>query len=175
MKKLLYFAFAYYISVIVLQFIFIPEKYLYGHSNPLKIVLFISVVVFIPFCIGLFYYAKTIKKDKAIGLSILFVFFGLISLFTTTFIEKTKVKYQISNEGITIRGHVDSTYYRSTSSKHSTGRLYSEFTVKFEVNHQVYFSIPGFTDERIHNVGDPIRVKYLKRNPWLNKIYYRKE
>lgn len=156
-----------------MELIFIPEKFKYGHYNDYKILEFLSVTLFLPGIISLGYLAKTTNKNRAFGIGFLYLLMGFFGLLATTFIVKTKAHYQIDNYGITTKGIVDSTYYKSKSSK--SYQTYSEFIVKFEVEGKTYYSLPGFTEDDVYFKGDIIKVKYLKRNPWLNTIYYRKE
>jgi hypothetical protein len=82
------------------------------------------------------------------------------------------VSYQIHDHGKTITGKVDYTYLTRSGSR-SSGRLQYNFIVVFDVNSNSYYSIPGFTDEEKYKIGDTITVKYLERNPFLNKMYYK--
>lgn len=171
MKKLFYSAIIYLVLVCILRFILIPEKYIYGHAHEYNFLEFLLVIIVIPASVGLFYIAKTAKKDKALAMGILFIVFGLIGLLLSTFIEKSIVALQIHHHGKTIIGKVDNTYLTRSGSR-SSGKLQYNFIVVFDVNSNSYYSIPGFTDEEKYKIGDSITVKYLERNPFLNKIYY---
>lgn len=174
MKKIILSALIYLVLVCILRFIVIPEKYIYGHQHDYKILEFLLVTVVIPAGAGLFYIAKNANKDKALAIGISFIAFGFIGLLLSTFIEKSIVSYQIHNHGKTISGKVDYTYLeRSGSGSRSSGKLQYHFIVAFDVNSNSYYSIPGFTDEEKYKIGDTITVKYLERNPFLNKIYYK--
>jgi len=172
MKKIFFSALIYLVLVCILRFIVIPEKYIYGHQHDYRILEFILVTVAIPASVGLFYIAKTANKDKALGIGILFIAFGFIGLLLSTFIEKSIVSYQIHDHGKTITGKVDYTYLTRSGSR-SSGRLQYNFIVVFDVNSNSYYSRPGFTDEEKYKIGDTLLVKYLERNPFLNKIYYK--
>ena len=172
MKKIIFSALIYLVLVCVVRFIVIPEKYIYGHQHDYSILEFLLVTIAIPASVGLFYIAKTANKDKALGIGILFIAFGFIGLLLSTFIEKSIVSYQIHDHGKTITGKVDYTYLERSGSR-SSGKLQYHFIVVFDVNSNSYYSIPGFTDEEKYKIGDTILVKYLERNPFLNKIYYK--
>jgi hypothetical protein len=173
MKKIFYSSLFYFVLIIILELIFIPEKFKYGHYNDYKILEFLTVTLFLPIISGFIYFLISKNKNRATGLSFIFLFMGFFGLLATTFIVKTKAHYQIDKNGIYTQGIVDSTYYKSKSSK--SYQTYSEFIVKFEVDGKAYYSLPGFTDDDVYFKGDVVKVKYLKRNPWLNRIYYRKE
>lgn len=173
MKKFLYLAFIYTLFIMVIRLIFIPEKYLYGHDHDYKIFEFLLALVVFPAIISLVYYAKTLKKDNALGLGILFGIFGFLGLIGSTFVEKTRVSYELNKNGISTKGVIDETYLHKTSSRSS--KIYYQFYVKFTDNQKSYYSLPGSTDEEIYKIGDSIAVTYLARNPYLNKIAYKKE
>ena len=172
MKKLFFSAFIYLVAVCLLRFILIPEKYIYGHNHEYKFLEFLLIVVVIPASVGLFYLAKKVEKNKALGIGILFIVFGFIGLMLSTFIEKSIVSYQIHDHGKTIIGRVDDTYLTKSGSR-SSGKLQYNFIIVFDVNSNSYYSLPGFTDEEKYKIGDTMTVKYLERNPFLNKIYYK--
>lgn len=172
MKKIIFGAFIYLVLVCILRFIVIPEKYVYGHQHDYRILEFLLVTVAIPASVGLFYIAKTANKDKAIGIGISFIVFGFIGLLLSTFIEKSIVSYQIHDHGKITAGKVGNTYLTRSGSR-SSGKLQYNFIVVFNVNNNSYYSLPGFTDEEKYKIGDTITVKYLERNPFLNKIYYK--
>lgn len=172
MKKIVFIAFIYLVLVCGLRFILIPEKYIYGHHHDYKFLEFLLIIVVIPASVGLFYIAKTTNKNKALAFGISFIVFGFIGLLLSTFIEKSIVSYQIHNHGKTITGKADDTYLTRSGSR-SSGKLQYNFIVEFNVNNNSYYSLPGFTDEEKYKIGDTITVKYLERNPFLNKIYYK--
>lgn len=174
MKKLVFSAFIYLVLVCIVRFIIIPEKYIYGHSHEYKFLEFLLVAVVIPACVGLFYIAKTANKNKALAIGVLFIAFGFIGLLLSTFIEKSIVFYQINHDGKSITGKVDYTYLERSGSR-SSGKLQYNFIVVFDVNNNNYYSLPGFTNEETYKIGDTISVKYLERNPFLNKIYYKEK
>lgn len=172
MKKIIFGALIYLVLVCILRFIIIPEKYIYGHQHDYKFLEFLLITVVIPASVGLLYIAKTANKDKALAIGILFIAFGFISLLLSTFIEKSIVSYQIHYHGKIITGKIDDTYLTRSGSR-SSGKLQYNFIVVFDVNSNIYYSIPGFTDKEKYKIGDTITVKYLERNPFLNKIYYK--
>lgn len=172
MKKLFFSAFIYLVAVCLLRFILIPEKYIYGHNHEYKFLEFLLIVVVIPASVGLFYLAKKVEKNKALGIGILFIVFGFIGLMLSTFIEKSIVSYQIHDHGKTITGRVDDIYITRSGSR-SSGKLQYNFIIVFDVNSNSFYSLPGFTDEEKYKIGDTMTVKYLERNPFLNKIYYK--
>ncbi|MBL7937326.1 MAG: hypothetical protein JNM51_16065 [Bacteroidia bacterium] len=174
MKKIFLSALIYLLLVCIIRFIIIPEKYIYGHHHEYKFLEFLLIVVVIPASVGLFYIAKTANKNKAIGVSILFIAFGFFGLLLSTFIEKGVVYYQIDNYGKTIIGKVNYTYLQRAGSR-SSGKIQYHFIVSFNVKDSSFYSLPGFTDDEKYRIGDPITVKYLERNPFLNKIYYEEE
>ncbi len=171
MKKIVFIAFLYLLLVCIFRFVLIPEKYIYGHNHQYKFLEFLLIVVVIPASVGLFYLAKKVEKNKALGIGILFIVFGFIGLMLSTFIEKSIVSYQIHDHGKTITGKVDYTYLTRSGSR-SSGKLQYNFIIVFDVNSNNYYSLPGFTDEEKYKIGDTMTVKYLERNPFLNKIYY---
>ena len=172
MKKIIFSALIYLVLVCILRFIVIPEKYIYGHQHEYKFLEFLLVAVVIPASVGLFYIAKTANKNKALAIGILFITFGFIGLLLSTFIEKSMVSYQIHYQGKTITGKIDDTYLTRSGSR-SSGKLQYNFIVTFDVNNNSYYSLSGFTNEKKYKLGDTITVKYLERNPFLNKIYYK--
>lgn len=172
MKKLFFSACIYLILVCILRFILIPEKYIYGHNHEYKFLEFLLVVIVIPAGVGLFYLAKNVNKNKALAIGILFIVFGFIGLLSSTFIEKSIASYQINRYGKSITGKVDYTYTQRAGSR-SSGKIQYHFIVTFEANNNSYYSLPGFTDEDHYSIGDTISVKYLERNPFINKIYYK--
>lgn len=173
MKKIVYSALSYSLIIIIIRFSISPEHYIYGHSYENKFLEFLFAVVAIPVFTSLFYLAKTTKKDKSIAIGILFTIFGFIGLLTSTFIEKSIVSYQLNKDAKTIIGVVDYRYLERSRSR--SNRITYNFIVSFTVNNKTYNSLPGFTKTEIYNIGDSIKVNYLERNPFLNKIIYSKE
>lgn len=172
MKKIVFISLIYLVLVCILRFGLIPEMYIYGHHHDYKFLEFLLIVVVVPASSGLFYIAKTANKNKAIAIGISFIAFGFISLLLSTFIEKSIVSYQIQHHGKNITGKVDYIYLTRSGSR-SSGKLQYNFIVIFNVNNNNYYSLPGFTYEEKYKVGDIIPIKYLERNPFLNKIYYK--
>ena len=99
--------------------------------------------------------------------------FGFLGLLTSTFIEKSIVSYQLYKNAKTTIGIVDYRYLEKSTSRSS--RVTYNFIISFTVNNKKYTSLPGFTKTEIYNIGDSIKVNYLERNPFLNKIIYNKE
>lgn len=172
MKKIVFSALIYLILILIARYIFLPEKFIYGHDYKYTFVEFIAVMVLIPIIIGIGSFIKTSKKDRSIAITIVFAFFGFLALIASTSIEKARVAYEFSQGAEETKGYVGYTY-RRTSSRPT--RTYYQFIVCFEANDTMYYSLPGSTDEEIYHKGDSIKVRYLKRDPFLNEIFYNKE
>jgi hypothetical protein len=174
-KKIFISSGIYLVLVVVAKYIFSPEKYIYGHQYEYKFFEFIAAVIVIPASAFLFYFAKTTKKDRSIGLGVLFLISGFFGLLLSTFIEKTIVQYQLNNDGKVIIGIVDYTYTTRRGSNSHPRRVYYNFIASFQIKNESYYSLPGFTEKEIYKVGDTVTVRYLDRNPFLNEIFYKKE
>lgn len=172
MKKIISIASIYLILVCVIRFIFIPEKYIYGHNHEYKFLEFLLIVIIIPAGIALLCIAKSSNTNKSIGIGVMFVISGFAGLLLSTFIEKSIASYQINKDGKFTTGKVDYTYTQRKGSR-SSGSIQYHFIVAFNIDNSQYYSLPGYTDEEKYKVGDTITVKYLKRNPFINKIYYK--
>ena len=55
MKKIFYSSLFYFVVIIVLELIFIPEKFKYGHYNDYKILEFLTVTIILPVITGFIY------------------------------------------------------------------------------------------------------------------------
>ncbi|MBN8702341.1 MAG: hypothetical protein J0M08_04705 [Bacteroidetes bacterium] len=127
----------------------------------------------LPALIGFIYFLRTSKKDKSIGIGALFLLTGFLGLLGSTFIVKTKASGELDKNGLKTKGVVDYVYTSRSGSK--SVKIRYEFLVKFNVGNQIYYSLPGITDDEIYFEGDTIDVTYLERNPFLNRISYKKE
>lgn len=172
MKKIVFSALIYLVLILIARYIFLPEKFIYGHDYKYTFLEFISLMVFVPILIGIIYFVKTRKKDNAVGIAIVFAFSGFMALLVSTWIEKARVAYEFSQGAMETTGYVGYTY--KTISSRPT-KTYYQFIVDFEANDTMYYSLPGSTDEEMYHKGDSIKVRYLKRDPFLNEIFYSKE
>lgn len=160
----------YILLIIVVRFIVSPEKYIYGHDYENKFLEFLIAVVVIPASMGLGSLAKTNKQNRSFGLAILFFIYGFLGLLGSTMIEKLRVSYELNQSYETTTGVIDYTYLQRSSSRSSTRNF--NFVVSFVIDGISYYSLPGSTKKEIYHIGDSIKVIYLKRNPFLNKIIY---
>jgi hypothetical protein len=118
-----------------------------------------------------FIVTKKYTKDKSIGIALLFSFFGFFGLSGSTLIEKLIVNHQLDKEGKDTYGIINYTYKKESG--HKFRHINYVFIVAFNVNRKSYNSLPESTGKEQYYKGDTIRIKYLERNPFLNKIYFK--
>jgi|GEM_PF-1999734 len=155
-----------FLLIVLLVFLFfgMPDIVLYTKTGILRWLPFVLISTAIPFLIYMSVQNLFVNKKIATIIALASVF--LIGPGFGIWTEKLADK-DINDNGILIKGFVTEKWYfhkRNTA----TGDWF--YKAKFNINKKTYFTFSTVDDDNTIKVGDPIMIKYSRRNPENNDI-----
>jgi hypothetical protein len=152
------------IGLLVLLFFGMPDSVLYAKTGILRWSPFVLIFTVLPLLVYLSVQDLFVNKQivKIIALVSVFIIGPGFGIWTGKLADK-----DLNENGIIIKGSVTEKWY-----SHKKNTITGEWLYKarFNTNNKTYFTFSNVDDNNTLNVGDPIMIKYSRRNPENNTI-----
>jgi hypothetical protein len=152
------------ICLLLLLFFGMPDCVLYTKTGILKWFPFVIIFTAIPFLVYMSVYDLFVNKQivKIIALVSVFIIGPGFGIWTEKLADK-----DINENGNITKGLVTEKWY-SHKRNNATGEWL--YKAEFKTNKKIFTTFSYVDDDNTIKVGDPIMIKYSKRNPENNKI-----